>query len=328
MDVNKSDSFPVRFSGNNYALWEFQIRYFVQRKGLLAYLDGTAPAPTISDETKETLAAWRSNNARVVRWLINSMESRIALTLPTFTSAADIWAYLEKTYSKVRNSSRIFEIEYELAKLSQGDRDIRSFYVAATDLWAEQDLLSSSSTISPAAYQVVLQERKRTRVLSFLTKLRPEFETMRAQAIANNVTDIDQVLAGLIQAETLLNTQTRSPNNGRLSVSVSKGAKCHHCNETGHIQTYCKKRNICNYCRKSGHIISDCRILKFRMTSTTDDSQTASTTSDMIQTRPSVASSQPSRISSSSSSSSSQTAAFVFPILLIFVCYLLVQLAY
>ncbi|CAN0875299.1 hypothetical protein LINGRAHAP2_LOCUS10744 [Linum grandiflorum] len=143
-----------------------QGRLMGSRKGVLAYLNGSAKKPVASssssspsstaddDATRDTATAksaastesfkkeletWELNNAKVFSWLINSMEYQISLTLRTFTSAAAIWTLLEKVYAKA-SSSRLFELEYELAKLAQGDRDINNFYTAALDLWTEQDL--------------------------------------------------------------------------------------------------------------------------------------------------------------------------------------------
>ncbi|CAN0885253.1 hypothetical protein LINGRAHAP2_LOCUS15069 [Linum grandiflorum] len=201
------------------------------------------------------------------------MESKIALTLRTFTSAAEIWEHLQKTYSQV-NTSRIFEVEYELAKLTQGELDVRSFYLAAQTLWTEQDLISTS-TLSAEVSTAVQKERHRSRVLQFLMKLRPEFESIRSQLISANKIDIDAVLGDLVRAEIRLRTQhliddsstaTRNvfaanrtqyrPQFGQVSNSAE--LRCRHCNESGHFLSHCKKRNFCNYCKNHGHIILEC----------------------------------------------------------------------
>ncbi|CAN1294927.1 hypothetical protein LINPERPRIM_LOCUS22648 [Linum perenne] len=172
----------------------------------MSYLDGTAAEPQ-SPVPPDELEIWKTNNAKVFSWIINSVEPRIALTLRTFTSAAAIWIHLKKLYAKA-NSSRRFDIEYELAKLTQGDRDINTFYTIALELWTEQDLLSMSM-LSAVASDEVLAERRRTRVLQFLMKLRPEFESVRSQAILQNVTDMDDVLGDLLRVETRLQTQAQ-----------------------------------------------------------------------------------------------------------------------
>ncbi|CAN1129053.1 hypothetical protein LINPERHAP2_LOCUS5009, partial [Linum perenne] len=189
--------------------------------------------------------------------------------------------------------SRLFEIEFELAKITQGDRDINTFYTAASDLWTEQDLLSMSM-LSSAASAEILAERNRTRVLQFLMKLRPEFETVRSQAIANNTTDIEDILGDLVRVETRLNTQAqldgigssangvansgnvfvtgrrpqfyshsgRNNTNRNTPASSNNEMKCRHCHIVGHSVAHCRQRNVCNYCRNSGHIILECPILK------------------------------------------------------------------
>ncbi|CAN0839525.1 Retrovirus-related Pol polyprotein from transposon TNT 1-94 [Linum grandiflorum] len=294
---DKSESLSARFNGKNYSLWEFQFRYFVAGKGLLPYLDGRATEPELMSYSKE-LEKWNLNNAKVFSWIINSVEPRIALTLRTFTSAAAIWSHLEKVYAKA-SSSRLFELEYELAKLTQSDRDISSFYTAALDLWTEQDLLTTTM-LSSAASSEVLAERNRTRVLQFLMKLRPEFESVRSQAIANNVTEMEDILGDLMRVETRLNTQAqldgsittfgatgsstatvfaagRRPqfySNNRSGETGSRQTpsfgsaptvlKCRHCQVVGHVVAHCQERNFCNYCKQSGHIILDCSALKHK----------------------------------------------------------------
>lgn len=86
-----------------------------------------------------------------------------------------MWTHLKGIYSQV-NLSRQFELEYEIANISQADRDIGSFYTEMLKLWTEQDMISSSK-ISSTAYAEVKNKRDHRRVMQFLMNLRPEFET-------------------------------------------------------------------------------------------------------------------------------------------------------
>ena len=70
---------------------------------------------------------WKANNAKIITWILNSVEKEIALSLRSFRTANVIWAHLKKVYSQT-NQARQFEIEYTIAKLNQDDRDIRTFY--------------------------------------------------------------------------------------------------------------------------------------------------------------------------------------------------------
>ncbi|CAN0903191.1 Retrovirus-related Pol polyprotein from transposon RE2, partial [Linum grandiflorum] len=145
-------------------------------------------------------------------------------------------------------------------------------------LWTEQDLLDTSR-LSAEVSSEIQKERKRSRILQFLMKLRPEFETARSQLISANTTDIDTVLGDLLRVETRLKTQNlidhpssdlagtvfaasrfHQSSQSRPRFNSTPGdVHCRHCNESGHSQSHCRKRNFCNYCKRSGHIILDCR---------------------------------------------------------------------
>ncbi|CAN0915883.1 hypothetical protein LINGRAHAP2_LOCUS29375 [Linum grandiflorum] len=210
MNPLTSEYVAVRFSGRNYALWAFQFRFLIASKDRLPYLDGTAVKP--DDSAAATArATWETRNAQVFSWLLGSVEPNIALTLRTHTCAATVWALLKKRYSHV-NSSRTFELEYELAKLTQGELDIQSFYLAIQNLWTEQDLIATG-TYSTDVYDAMLKERNKARLVQFLMKLRPEFEAARSSLIFNNTTDFDTVLGDLIRVETRLRTQAQLDGN-------------------------------------------------------------------------------------------------------------------
>ncbi|CAN1253863.1 Retrovirus-related Pol polyprotein from transposon TNT 1-94 [Linum perenne] len=232
--------------------------------------------------------------------MINSVDPTIALTFRSYTTAAEIWSHLAKTYSQV-STSRLFDLEYALSNLSQGDLDIEAYHLAASSLWTELDLIPLVSTISATASTEILRERKRTRTLHFLMRLRPEYEQTRAQLLAKDTMDIETILAELYRTETRLQTQAKLDtakvgsgpvfSAGQLTSSldeyssteayavhrtrpqfgIDSGSKplisqsvCRFCNDAGHAMNHCRKRNFCNYCKKPGHIILDCRLRRAR----------------------------------------------------------------
>ncbi|CAN0830494.1 hypothetical protein LINGRAPRIM_LOCUS3260 [Linum grandiflorum] len=280
MDFIKDDSLATRFDGKNFTLWEHQFRIHVQDKGLRPYLTGDATEPVAPKPTDDEVLTWQTNNAKVISWILASITAPIALSLRYFTTAADIWKHLTKTYTQV-NASRQFEIEYELAKLCQGDLDIHSYYLAASQMWTEQDLMVSSLHDS-ATSAILIAERNRSRILQFLMRLRPEYESVRAALVSGNVTDMEQILGELVRAETRFKTQAqidapgaasiafsalraasynRKPSNSGNALS-SQDAYCRHYSEKVHSTSHCLKRNFCNYCKTPGHIILDCSALK------------------------------------------------------------------
>ncbi|CAI0429968.1 unnamed protein product [Linum tenue] len=286
-----SDGVSVRLNSKNFALWEFQFQIFVQGKGLAGILDGTDKKPSVPPATAAELALWVQNNAKVMTWLLNSVDSSIVLGLRLLPDAHSMWKHLATTYSTT-NTARQFELEFELARLHQGDMDVTAYFNAARLLWTEQDLLTASLR-SKEASEEVKEERNQSRMLQFLMKLHPRFEAVRSQLIKKDELKIDGLLGSLIREETRLRTQTQldmRPGEGEAvfaAITADSGAgsgtsevlavnrpqfqqrrtpstelKCNHCHVVGHLQKHCRQRNICNYCKAEGHIILECPVLK------------------------------------------------------------------
>ncbi|CAL1362809.1 unnamed protein product [Linum trigynum] len=294
-----SDRVSVRLNSKNYALWEFQFRIFIEGKGLLPFLDGMSVRPQVPPSSDEELARWVQTDARVKSFLLSTIDPVISLGLRLLRSAREIWVHLAQTYTTA-DPQRKFEITFELARLEQGDMDVTSYYNAAQLLWTEQDLLTAT-LCSAAASAEVIQDRQRTRMMQFLSRLKPEFESVRANLLQRESLKMDGILAILVREETCLRMQAQldlRPGAGEavFAVAGSKGAGgsvtkgtlsaggeeeayavsrpqfrrrmsevvCHHCRQPGHYQKYCKQRNFCVYCKKKGHIITECRLIQPR----------------------------------------------------------------
>ncbi|CAL1358011.1 unnamed protein product [Linum trigynum] len=294
MEASKLDCVSVRFNGKNFALWELQFRLFVQGRRLSSILDGSKPEPDATASAQER-EDWAVHNAQIMVWLLGSMDPSIALSLRGFSTAHAMWKHLSDIHSQV-SSSRRFEIEIELARLHQGELDVRSYYQESVRLWTEHDLLTSSLLSSEASAEV-LRERASSRFMQFFMKLRGEFEGIRSSLMHRNVTTLEDALGELVREETRLRSQAKldlhqSEGSSAFAVSDSRTGQqasaadssafavgedrpkfhrtasgeivCFFCKEPGHIQNRCPKRNVCNYCKASGHKIGDCPILAKR----------------------------------------------------------------
>lgn len=99
---------PVKFNGKIYFLWEFSFRNFVEGKELSVYIDRSISK---SNDSKE-ITKWKVNNAKVIRWILSSVELHISLTLPAYTAAEDMWSHLRKVYNQ-ENEARRFQLKKE-----------------------------------------------------------------------------------------------------------------------------------------------------------------------------------------------------------------------
>ncbi|CAL1405689.1 unnamed protein product [Linum trigynum] len=155
------------------------------------------------------------SNAQVASMLLSSIEPSIGLGLRGFSTAHAMWQHLVNLHTHV-STSRKFDIDLDLARLQQGELDIKSYYRAALQLWTEHDLISQS-ILSGEATTKVMKERASSLLMTFLMKLNPSFESVRASLlpspISNSSTRWTQKKRGKKQYLVALSVPLRWPCN-------------------------------------------------------------------------------------------------------------------
>ena len=126
--MEKYDVIPVKFNGQNYMAWSFHLKNFVEGQGLFGYLDGTVTKPpTPSSTDSKAIATWSEENAKVITWILNSIDSSLAMALQAYATAAEMWAHLKKIYHQT-NKAQKFHLDSEIAKFTQGDRSVQEYF--------------------------------------------------------------------------------------------------------------------------------------------------------------------------------------------------------
>ena len=64
----------IKLDGHNYTLWYQVMEMYIEGKDKLGYILGNIPQP---EPTDLAFRKWRTKNAVVKGWLINSMESSL-----------------------------------------------------------------------------------------------------------------------------------------------------------------------------------------------------------------------------------------------------------
>ncbi|KAH0688728.1 hypothetical protein KY289_016086 [Solanum tuberosum] len=298
MNSHHFESFSVRFTGKNYSSWEFQFQLFVTGKELWGHIDGSDPAPT--DATK--LGEWKIKDARVMTWILGSIDPLIVLNLRPYKTSKAMWDYLQKVYNQ-DNSARRFQLEYEIANYSQGGLSVQDYFSGFQNLWAEfTDIVYAKiPTESLSVIQAVHEQSKRDQ---FLMKLRSDFESVRSNLMNRDLSpSLDVCFRELLREEQRLVTQNAFKKENDVTVAFAAQGKgkgrdmsrtqCYSCKEYGHIASNCSKK-FCNYCKQQGHIIKECptrpqnrRINAFqaRINGSTDDNSSSGQvlTPEMVQ---------------------------------------------
>ncbi|KAG2713172.1 hypothetical protein I3760_04G163300 [Carya illinoinensis] len=104
------DTAPVctKFTGNNYSTWAFQFEPFLKGKDLWGHIDGTDCTPN-PDKSKD----WAMLDARIMSWLLDSVEPHVVTHLQPHRTAQFMWTYLKKVYHQ-DNAAHRFQLEFHM----------------------------------------------------------------------------------------------------------------------------------------------------------------------------------------------------------------------
>ncbi|KAK3011674.1 hypothetical protein RJ639_010687 [Escallonia herrerae] len=171
-------------------------KIYITGKELRGYLDGSVVAIKESDINYANLQQeWETNNARILSWINNSIEPSIRMHFSNFTSAKEVWDYLEGLYMQ-SNFAKRYELENVIRGERQDDKFVQEFYNVMNRIWDPLELKKL------AIYQKVCEEQK---LVQFLTALHTEFEPLRGSMLHRSPSpSVDKVLSELVAEETRL----------------------------------------------------------------------------------------------------------------------------
>jgi len=241
---------PVLFNGTNYRDWVPRLRWHMRGLRLWEFLTGHIPCPpppsvpvrpiisdkaTDAEKTKlldeydasmESYASqfaayrtWLDEDARAGAVLAASMEEHLSADIVGFDHAHQMWAFLRERYEPTGQCTYIAALRQEQL-LCQGDSTVDDFYTQMSAVWRQLDSIGpplSPSTCDSCKAQKVALETRRTHY--FLTRLRDEFEQLRAQLVSRvPCVSLMEALAAVC------NEELRLQNAGLLQSSSSSSS--------------------------------------------------------------------------------------------------------
>lgn len=110
--AKRSEIFSVKFNRKNYFSWQFQTHLYLKRKNLWAHIDGTAPRPIVSKESYDTtkLSEWKVDDAKIMTWILRSVDQQFILNLRPHRTAKGMWDYLKRIYN-IDNATRKYQMD-------------------------------------------------------------------------------------------------------------------------------------------------------------------------------------------------------------------------
>ncbi|KAJ0094737.1 hypothetical protein Patl1_16433 [Pistacia atlantica] len=247
--------------------------------------------PLVLISCVEALSKWETKDARVMTWILSSVEPHLVLNLKPYKTAIAMWNYLNTFYNQ-NNFTRLFQLEYEMANFTQGSLSIEEYFSGFQPLWIDYSdiVYANVPTTTLSTIQAMHATSKRDQ---FLMKLRPDFEIGWSNMMNRHpVSSLDACLSELLREEQCIVTQAAVEHRANVGAPVSmayaaqgrnKGrdmhvVQCFSCKAFGHIARDCPKK-FCNYCKKQGHIISACPIRPERKQGTVYHASTGASSS-------------------------------------------------
>ena len=106
----------IKLNGTNYALWSQVVEMYISGKDTLGYINGDFPQPLLTDPS---FRKWRTDNAIVKGWLINSMDPSLIGNFIRFPTAKLVWDSIATTYFDGSDTSQVYDLRRRVTQLKQ-----------------------------------------------------------------------------------------------------------------------------------------------------------------------------------------------------------------
>ena len=104
--------------------------------------------------------------------MLQTVSSELLLSLRKYTTAYDMWIYLENIYMQ-KDYARALLVDQELHALTQGDSTIHEFYAHFQKIWGEYASLMMTKAKTQDHISFLTDILTEKEVITFLTKSRP-----------------------------------------------------------------------------------------------------------------------------------------------------------
>ncbi|KAM1406159.1 hypothetical protein ACFXTH_000858 [Malus domestica] len=242
-----------KLTGDNYNTWCRAMEISLGAKNKIGFINGKVNMPS---ETKQpdAYAAWQRCNNMLLAWIINSIESDISDSILYLKTAYEVWEDLRERFSQ-SNAPRIFQLQREIASLTQGQQSVAVYYTKLKGLWDELASYSSSTICTCGA------QHETNRLMQFLMGLNESYSAIRGQILLMNpLPSYRQAYSSIIQEE-----KQRELGTGSRSLTEPAAMAVRHQQQSSkkqHQQSQTSSNSRpplhCSYCDAKYHTVETC----------------------------------------------------------------------
>ncbi|CAL2274238.1 unnamed protein product [Prunus armeniaca] len=233
-----------KLNGDNYNTWSRSMKISLSAKNKIGFIDGSIKKPK-ADKHPLDSAAWQRCNDMVVSWLLTSLEPDVADSVIYLSTAHDIWDDLRERFSQ-NNVPRLFQINREIASLTQGQLSIAAYYTKLKGFWDELASFNEATSCTCGA------QNETNRLMQFLMGLPESYSAIRGQIL------LMKPLPSARQAYSFISQEekhrelgsTRTPDSQTAAMAVRHDSRsrprgdrpplhCTYCNYDHHTRDTC-----------------------------------------------------------------------------------------
>ena len=241
----------IKLDAQNYREWSSSVRMLLRSIGLLSYI--TADPPTEKTYVKKAIA-WRSVDDRVMGILCHNAEISIRMDFIDLPSSRKMWEYLQHRYEQT-SAARQFSLLQTLYDLRQQDMSIEEYYSSFTRISRQLTSMVPPSCAGCTGCAGKVGHDVRNLMFTFVMRLRPEFESIRAQLLGRVVLPtMEEALAALIAEETRL----RSLSFGLTPPQSVFAVPRQEVYQPVPLSDATTNHVLCPHCKKPGHPVQRC----------------------------------------------------------------------
>ncbi|KAF7821409.1 Retrovirus-related Pol polyprotein from transposon TNT 1-94 [Senna tora] len=225
---------------------------FMCGKGKEDYLLDVAKAPSQQDASYKK---WWAENTMVMSWHVYSMTTKIGNNFLLYTTAHDIWEATRESYSTHEKSAEIFEVEFVLHNLNQGDMPVHQYHNSLIRCWQILDLPENFNWSCSTDAQYFKKLVEKNRLYKFLLGLNENFEDVRGRILGrSSLPSLKEAFSEVLREESrkkINNTNTchtpleqsalttRGPAQQLQRQGVPTTKYCDHYHKKGHTKDTC-----------------------------------------------------------------------------------------
>ena len=257
----------ISLDGGNYQVWSRSVKFALQTKHKIGFIDGSIHPPDFSDDG---YAIWDACNTMVLCWIMNSLHPEIRRSVMNHENAQILWNELKSRFGQA-NALRLANLQDEIHACKQGQMTVTQYYTTIKGLWEEYGQFSpivactclpGNPNICPAV--LAFQTKQDTDYLiRFLRGLNNEYDVVKTQLLMMRpLPSITSAYDSALQHEEKLRgggaISKEAVHPSAFAVSMDNSA-----DPLKHAMAVNTDRKLfCKYCRKDNHIIEDCLKLK------------------------------------------------------------------